>query len=95
MTCVGAVTPDGLSNVQAHNAELSKSCALQGKLAGFLLRAQQRCHWHTCAVRAHQQDRHMVEINHLFFMSGGCSKHATVEAVALNDWSAAAGHFRA
>lgn len=67
MPCGVAITPDGLgmTNVQIHNAELSESCALLGKLAGFLLRAQQRCRWHTCAVRAHQQDGHMLQINHL------------------------------
>lgn len=77
--------------------EHSKSCALLGKLAGFLLWAQQRCRWHSCRVRAHQQTWHMVQINHLSFRAvqqraGNCCGSDWLVSCCRASWSLSSCH---
>lgn len=57
--------PEGFGMSNVHNHEYN-----QANWLAFYYGHRKRCRWHTCAVRAHQQDRHMVQINHLFFMGG-------------------------
>lgn len=75
-----------------HNHEYN-----QANWLAFYYGHRKRCRWHTCAVRAHQQDRHMVQINHLFLWVAqqwacNCRGSGWLVSCCRASWSATSCH---